>query len=160
MIGAFISVGIIIACLSGCGWYHHKKNKELSFRESMDLLGLPVITFKCGSRKLNFLLDTGSNVSHIIPDVVKGVKCEDLDDGYFNISGIGGDAQVNKRCCLELTHNSKNYPVAVLVSEHLVSVFAEMKKSSGCNIHGLLGNDFFDHYKYVLDFKTLTAYSK
>ena len=160
MVGTFIAVGVILACMGGSLWHQHCKNKEISFKESMDLLGLPVITFKCGNRKLNFLLDTGSNISHVLPSVVAGMNCEEVKDGHFNVQGITGSANVNKTCTLELSYRGKSYPATMYVSEHLIPVFAEMKKDSGCNVHGLLGSDFFDHYKYVLDFKSLTAYSK
>ena len=38
---------------------------RMSFRETMDLTGLPVVTFKQGENKFNFVLDTGA-VSSII----------------------------------------------------------------------------------------------
>ncbi len=160
MIGLFISVGVILACTGGSIWYHQKKLKRLSFKESMDLLGMPVITFRCGNRKLNFLLDTGSNISHVIPSVVEGLNCETMKDGHYSVQGIAGSANVDKTCILELTYLDKAYPATMYVSEHLVEVFSDMKKSSGCNIHGLLGSDFFNNYKYVLDFNSLTAYAK
>ena len=34
----------------------------MSFQNSMDLAELPVITFHQGNEKINFILDTGSNV--------------------------------------------------------------------------------------------------
>ena len=33
----------------------------MSFQNSMDLAELPVVTFRQGDKKINFLLDTGSN---------------------------------------------------------------------------------------------------
>ena len=38
--------------------------------------------------------------------------------------------------------------------------FNNIKKESGVTIHGILGNNFFKKYKYVLDFDKLIAYSK
>ena len=43
----------------------HKYKTQISFRESMDLMELPVITLRYKGIKLNFLLDTGSNDSFI-----------------------------------------------------------------------------------------------
>ena len=37
----------------------------MSFREALDLVGLPIVTFYQGDKKLNFLLDTGANLSVI-----------------------------------------------------------------------------------------------
>ena len=42
-----------------------RNNSKISFKEAMDLVGLPVITFCNRNVKLNFLLDTGSDKSYI-----------------------------------------------------------------------------------------------
>ena len=42
-----------------------KKNQVMEFKTSMDLSGLPIITFYQGKKKYNFLLDTGSNISYV-----------------------------------------------------------------------------------------------
>ena len=38
---------------------------KISFRESMDLVQLPIVTFMNNGKKLNFLLDTGASYSSI-----------------------------------------------------------------------------------------------
>ena len=38
--------------------------------------------------------------------------------------------------------------------------FNSIKQSTGVNIHGILGNSFFEKYGYVIDFKELVAYGK
>ena len=40
------------------------------------------------------------------------------------------------------------------------SSFDVIKRSTGVNIHGILGTAFFNKYKYILDFDKLIAYSK
>ena len=42
-----------------------KEQIKMSFKEAMDLVGLPVITFCNSNVKLNFLLATGSDKSYI-----------------------------------------------------------------------------------------------
>ena len=54
---------IAVAVTSGVIAGVRKKSSEISFREAMDLAELPVITFYNGDKKINFLLDTGSNIS-------------------------------------------------------------------------------------------------
>ena len=68
-----------------------KKNQEMEFKTSMDLSGLPIITFYQGKKKYNFLLDTGSNISYVniksdvevektgVKDVFMGASGEDLN---------------------------------------------------------------------------------
>ena len=53
---------IAVAVTSGVIAGVRKKSSEISFREAMDLAELPVITFYNGDKKINFLLDTGSNI--------------------------------------------------------------------------------------------------
>ena len=48
-----------------------KNNSKISFKEAMDLAELPVVTFYNGDVKLNFLLDTGSNISYINKSIVE-----------------------------------------------------------------------------------------
>ena len=43
----------------------HNRKESMSFREAIDLVGLPIVTFYQGDRKYNFLLDTGANLSVI-----------------------------------------------------------------------------------------------
>ena len=47
-----------------------RNNSKISFKEAMDLVELPVVTFYNGDTKLNFLLDTGSNVSYINNSII------------------------------------------------------------------------------------------
>ena len=62
---AFITV-IVAVIINGIERYHKKNDTTtISFKEAMDLVELPIITFYNCNTKLNFLLDTGSNNSHI-----------------------------------------------------------------------------------------------
>ena len=67
-----IAILIIFAVLLYLGHTSEKElNSQMSFRESMDLTDLPVVTFYQGNKKVNFLLDTGSNDSIINEEAVK-----------------------------------------------------------------------------------------
>ena len=48
----------------------NKRRLSMSFRESLDLTDLPIITFRQGKEKINLILDTGSSKSVIIPEVL------------------------------------------------------------------------------------------
>ena len=61
----FISVVVITLIVK---YFRDKLNKEkskISIKESIDLAQIPIITFKEGNKKFNFLLDSGSSDSHI-----------------------------------------------------------------------------------------------
>nr|HPQ79972.1 hypothetical protein [Candidatus Dojkabacteria bacterium] len=58
-----LSVVVIVAVILYVR-FGHKSYEKLSFRESVDLTGNPIIVFYNNGRKLNFLLDTGANTSY------------------------------------------------------------------------------------------------
>ena len=59
----FIIIGILIILISIIIMQNYNRKKvKMSFKESMNLTELPIVTFYNGTNKLNFLLDTGSNL--------------------------------------------------------------------------------------------------
>lgn len=135
-----------------------KNNRKMSFRESMDLAELPVVTFYQGDKKFNFLLDTGSNYSHISKEAAEEIQ-GNLIDAQAKVSGIG-EGQTSHVCKTVLTYKGANYDIDLCVTDRLSDAFAEIKTSTGVQVHGLIGNQFFQQHKYVLDFEELVAYTK
>lgn len=137
-----------------------KKNndRKMSFKESMDLAEMPVVTFYQGDKKFNFLLDTGSNYSHISKEAAKSIKGTMIDT-KAKVSGIG-EGETSAVCKTTLSYKGKDYNIDLSVTNHLTDVFADIKKETGVQVHGLIGNQFFQEHKYILDFNELVAYSK
>ena len=135
-----------------------RNNRKMSFREAMDLAEMPVVTFYQGDKKFNFLLDTGSNLSHISKEAVKKIKGTTVD-AKAEVSGIG-KGSTSAVCRTTLSYKDSDYNIDLCVTDHLTDAFAAIKKETGVQVHGLIGNQFFQKYKYVLDFKELVAYSK
>ena len=135
------------------------KYDKMSFRESMDLTDLPIVTFYQEKEKFNFLIDTGSTYSHISSSAAQRLKGEEKEL-RVSIIAVGGNRGSSSALSTQLTYKNKSYNVTLCVGEHLDDAFAAVKKENGVQIHGILGNLFFQRYKYVLDFASLTAYSK
>ena len=135
-----------------------RNNRKMSFRESMDLAEMPVVTFYQGDKKFNFLLDTGSNYSHISKEAAKDIKGEFIE-AEGKISGIG-EGTITGVCKTVFSYKETNYNVDLNVTEHLTDAFASIKSETGVQVHGIIGNQFFQKYKYVLDFDELVAYTK
>lgn len=152
---AVLAIGYIVNLCEG---KLNINNIKMSFRESMDLAELPVITFYQGSRKFNFLLDTGSNYSHISTEAVKKIKGT-LTDTQTKVSGIG-ESTSSAVCKTTLSYKGSYYDIDLYITESLTDTFAAIKKETGVQVHGLIGNQFFQKYKYVLDFGELVAYTK
>lgn len=132
--------------------------RKISFRESVDLTELPVITLYQEDKKFNFLLDTGSNDSIISKPAARSIKgtyskCERLIEGL-------GSTNVSKICTTTLLYKNMSFEVECLVSDGITATFNSIKKASGVHIHGILGTKFLQKYKYVLDFDELVAYKK
>ena len=135
-----------------------RNNSKISFKEAMDLVELPVVTFYNGGTKLNFLLDTGSNVSYINSSIIPFLVHEKIDK-EMNTIGMEGNKVSNKFCKMSVTYKNQVFEEEFSIA-NLDEAFGVVKQESGVQIHGILGSKFFERYKYVLDFKELTAYIK
>lgn len=147
---------IAVAVTSGVIAGVRKKSSEISFREAMDLAGLPVITFYNGDKKINFLLDTGSNISYLNESIVSSLVTESTGE-ESNIIGIEGNKVNCKICKMIIRRKNQEFEEEFSIAD-LDKAFSIVKKESGVQIHGILGSRFFEKYKYVLDFKDYIAY--
>ena len=135
-----------------------RNNSKISFKEAMDLVELPVITFYNNNKKLNFLLDTGSNVSYINKSIIHLLVYETTDKRMDTI-GVEGNKINNQFCKMSVTYKNRVFDEEFSIAD-LDGAFDVVKQESGVQIHGILGSKFFEKYKYVIDFKELTAYIK
>lgn len=161
MIGAIIItilVGLLALIINGAEDYSKHKDK-ISFKEAMDLAELPVITFYQGTEKFNFLLDTGSNHSHISVEAAERIKGIPMV-GSENVQGVGGAIAVDRAVNATIEYKSKSYEVLLLVGEHLSDTFRAIKETTGVQVHGIIGNSFLSDNRYILDFNEFVAYSK
>jgi len=135
-----------------------KKHSVISFKQGLDLTELPVCTFYQGDRKLNLLLDTGSNNSVIDSNILENIEHTSIDE-TTTLTGVEGTGKEAHFCEIAISYDHKIYRDTFVVSD-LSTVFTALKKESGVQLHGIIGNKFFQKYQYVLDFQSLIAYSK
>lgn len=133
-----------------------KEKTKISFKEGLDLTELPIVTFKQGENKLHFLLDTGSNISYINSAVVKDLEVEDLNTSSQTV-GVGGSDMETKHYNIKIGYKDQTF-IEEFGALDLSTTFASIEAESGIKLHGILGNRFFEKYKYILDFKELAAY--
>lgn len=139
-----------------------KANKNtMSFRESMDLVGLPIVTFSVDGKKFNFLLDTGANnsaVNRASLDVIK----HKITDYQTNLYGLEGNKNTCRYVSIRLEYKNKvfkQFTEDFLVTD-LSKAFNNLKSDFGVNLHGIIGSSFLEKYKYMIDFKEMIAYSR
>lgn len=156
IIGVVILVLVVAFIANTIDDMRKRNNSKISFKEAMDLVELPVVTFHNGDKKLNFLLDTGSNVSYINSSIILLLDHEKTDK-EMNTIGIEGNKVSNQFCKMSVTYKNQVFEEEFSIAD-LNEAFSVVKQESGVQIHGILGSKFFERYKYVLDFKELIAY--
>lgn len=142
-------------------WKHLYRNKrkeetKISFKEGLDLTELPIVTFYQGDKKLHFLLDTGSNISYINKDILSSIEATDLEtaSSTFGVEGNGVEAH---HYSIEIGYKDQKFTEEFGAID-LSAAFSAIEKESGIKLHGIIGNRFFEKYKYILDFRELIAY--
>ena len=158
IVGVVILVLVIVFITNTIDDIRKRNNSKISFKEAMDLVELPVVTFYNGNTKLNFLLDTGSNVSYINSSIIP-LLVHEKTDKEMNTIGIEGNKVSNQFCKMSVTYKNQVFEEEFSIAD-LDEAFGVVKQESGVQIHGILGSKFFERYKYVLDFKELIAYIK
>lgn len=154
-----IAVVLLAIIINGTKKYwKQNKEKSMSFREAIDLTELPIVTFYNKDKKLNFLLDTGSDLSHINKSILDSLEYG-KGEGSKNIISINGCTQSLGCCNMTVTYKNQKFVDTFFISD-LDNAFDTIKAETGVQIHGILGSSFFTKYKYVLDFESLIAYSK
>lgn len=138
--------------------YRNSNIDVMSFRETMDIVGLPIVTFRNNGNKYNFLLDTGASQSVINSEILNQIHyCNTNMIG--EVYGMEGNTVSANIVYIELNYKGKDYSDDFKCVD-MSAAFGMLKKEYGVTIHGILSSRFFEKYKYVLDFKDLIAYSK
>lgn len=131
--------------------------KNMSFLESLNLTGLPIITFHNNGQTLNMVLDTGSNVCLINKQMLPKLKYSE-GESHTGIIGLSGTAEGGDTVLLPLSYKDRNFDFECWVTD-LTEMVTSLKSEYGVTVHGLLGTGFFTKYKYILDFNSMIAYS-
>jgi hypothetical protein len=157
MIINFILILIIVAVVAFCmNKMEDKSDKKISFKESMDLLEMPVITMRYKGHKLHLLLDTGANYSVIHSEVAKILKIEDVVGSNMTY-GMEGNAKQVDCVNIDLQYGKYEFKNNLFQIVDMSKAFGKIQKESGIILHGVIGSAFMQQHKYILDFDTLIA---
>lgn len=140
---------------------NRNKCEKMSFRESLDLAELPIITFRNNNIKLNFLLDTGATLSVIDSNLLESNK--DIKfierDVKGTIYGMEGNTQEVGYVNMGISYKNNTYNEDFQTLD-MSEPFNKLKEETGVTVVGILSSSFFTKYKYVLDYNEMIAYSK
>lgn len=165
MIDVYIVLGIMAIMLSAWGIDKHRtarKKRKLGtiipFKESIDLVGMPIVTFTNNGEKLHFLLDTGSDDSYIVPSILDKLLIINKINTVDRIVTGGGSVETFGEVTLNISY--KDYVFTNLFKINpMEDAFKQAFGDRGITVHGILGSVFFNKYNYILDFKELQATS-
>lgn len=159
---AFIITIILIAVIL-VYWYlqqhmYFYKN-IISFKDSLDLVNLPVITMYAGKKKVNLLLDSGSSECLLDESILESIIYTENEVDSVPMMGIDGNITYHKSIQTILTYSQLKFNVNFVTGD-FSQAFNNVKSESGVTIHGILGVDFFTRNNYILDFDKLMFYKK
>lgn len=160
MVIAYIILTIVFAIFISVIYFKFKNNniEKMSFKESLDLADLPIITFYNNNKKINLLLDTGANLSIINKEALSQYTHTEVQ-GRGTTSGIDGVPREVSFTSLNLYYGDKKFEEEFQILD-MQDAVNNVKTTTGVTMMGILGNNFFKKYRYVLDFDKLVAYSK
>lgn len=151
-------VAAVAIIVNGVSDYHKHGKVNMSFKEAMDLVDLPIVTFYNNGKKFNFLLDSGATLSVIDSNILSSVEHKKLDN-TGDLYGMEGKKIKVTFVRIPLEYKDTKYEEDFQVVD-MGAAFKEIKSESGVSLSGILGNQFFKKYQYILDFESLVAYSK
>lgn len=155
-------LAVLVATVAVIVLRREEPKTPMSFYESMKLVKLPVVTFKIGNEDINLLLDSGGMKNFIDSRVVELFKLphEHLkESNRISVYGITGNIVENEIIHMHLSYKGIDFEDD-FIAQNLSGAMDQIKQEYGVRIHGMLGAEFFEKYKYVLDFKNLIAYTK
>ena len=134
----------------------------MSFKESIDLVGLSIITFYSNKTKLHFLLDTGADNSSFDKDLLDKVPHVDLPNLKGSITDAGGHTIEVDIAYIRFFYEDKAYEgyFQLMDMTHISDAIDLNIKGKRVHISGVIGCDFLTKYQYVLDFQKMIVYSK
>lgn len=153
MIAYIITFVVIVVILIYGIFKNNYDYDKISFEESFNKAGLPIITLYNDCYPLNFLVDTGSDDNFIDTNILQYVHYIETDDHHEVICASG--STVSKGIIVRIndgedTVEEKFYTIDI----SSVNTYKDIK------INGILGSRFCADAKFVIDFSDMTIYSK
>lgn len=157
---ATILVGGAIASPFIISRYNKRYKENISFKKYYQNLELPIISLYNNNIRLNFLVDSGSNISYIDTNIFNDYKLEYKKlDKSINCFGLEGVETIGNYCEITFYFNKLKFK-ETLVMNDLSQAFNKIEERNNIRIHGILGSDFLMKYKYNIDYKNMIIYQK
>lgn len=135
------------------------KTIKIPFEGNVDPASFPVITLYNNGNPVSFLVDSGSNISHINSSELGWIKYEDIKDSNMSIVGMEGNEVIVERCTIELTCNGKTI-VEEFAKTNLDSIRDTIMETRDIEIEGILGGTFLKKNNGIIDYNNMRLHIK
>ena len=154
-------VAVIIAFSRDAFNLWRSKKLGRPFKDTVTNGGIPIVTLKNGEKEFNFILDTGSDISHIDSNIKTSLSdIEEVEGDNLTITTANGSVESNNNWVkVPLNYKKQNFIEDFMLLD-LHDVFETLKEDTEIQLHGILGSTFLRKYGYVLDYDDLVAYTK
>ena len=134
-----------------------KNGNFISFKKSLSESELPVVRMTINGKRYGFLLDSGANWNFIDRSLVESLRKEILlpTVGKGKATSATNTIQT-EYIMLPLSYNNMKFEERFSVAD-MKAQFDESTKGTKIKIHGLIGNDFMQKYRWKLDFVKMAA---
>ena len=137
------------------------KKIGFSFKKVITDVGIPIVTLKNGEKEFNFILDTGSDISHIDSNIMDSLSdTEEVEGDNHTVITASGSVENNNSWVRVLLNYKRQNFIEDFMPLDLHDSFKVLKEDTGIQLHGILGGTFLRKYRYVLDYDDLVAYTK
>lgn len=145
--------GVIFATWTLISISCQKDREYISFRESMYLIKLPIVTFLYKGFELRFILDSGANKS-ILDEKIANEIISYKEKGNTYVCTISGDKRKVPLVEVDIEYDKNVFTTEFQLMD-ISNTVEVVKKESGIVIHGVIGTDFMKKNSYILDFEKL-----
>lgn len=134
-------------------------NTTISFKETLDLVEVPVATFKFKDNndklfKMSFVIDTGASTSFISKDSIDkvGDKYKDFFEFKEEICSANKSVSGSEAYSVRFFYDSSVFITNFTVMD-IDSIISYVKREYGITISGVIGSEFFNKESADIDFK-------
>lgn len=154
-----VIVCIVATIINGIEDYNKDKAMiEMSFRDTMGKLKLPIVSLVNNNKTFNFLIDTGSTYSLIDTIALDKISHSKVSGVKGTAYGVDGEIVPIEYTNITLSHNGKEFEDEFQIMR--VGAFDNLRENNGMDLVGILGTTFLEKYNFMIDFKNLIIYTE
>lgn len=134
-----------------------EKRIKVSFEDTMEKAGIPIVSFHQNDKHFDFIIDTGATYSVINSNSLKDLIYIKLDEDGA-IYGIEGDLKKTYLIGAALYIDECEFTEVFQIAN--VPGIEAINNLYNINVIGILGSTFLTKYRFIIDYEKLYIYGK